>query len=148
MKKISLMILTLLIGFCSISYANDNDKVTRAILLSFQQDFKDATQVSWSETSSCFKATFMLEGQTTYAYYDKKDASLIAITRNILSNQLPLNLQQQLRSKMKEGWLANLFEVASGGETYYYATVESDENTSVYKSSGFSDWSLASKTDK
>jgi len=148
MKKICFMILTLFIGFCSISMAADNDKISRATLALFQNDFKTATNVSWAQTATCYKATFNLDGQVVYAYYDKDQSGLIAVTRFILSNQLPLNLQQDLRGKLKEGWLADLFEVASGGETYYYATVEDSSSRLVYKSSGFSNWSLVSKTEK
>lgn len=148
MKKISFMILTLLIGFSSISFAAGNDKVDNATLVSFRHDFQKATNVSWAQTSTCYKATFELDGQTIYAYYGKNEAGLVAVTRFILSSQLPLNLQQELRSKLKDGWIADLFEVASGGETYYYATIENSAAKTIFKSSGFSNWSQISKTAK
>ena len=152
MKKISFLILTLFIGISSISFAagNDkNDKIDNATLASFRQDFNSAKDVSWAETSTCYKATFDLDGQIMYAYYSKNEPTLIAVTRFILSNQLPLQLQQDLRSKLKkEGCIAYLFEVASGGETYYYATVENSSGKIVYKSSGFSSWEQISKTAK
>jgi hypothetical protein len=148
MKKISFMILTLLIGFSSISFAAGNDKVDNATLVSFRHDFQNATNVSWAQTSTCYKATFELDGQTIYAYYGKNEAGLIAVTRFILSSQLPLNLQQELRSKLKDGWIADLFEVASGGETYYYATIENSAAKTIFKSSGFSNWSQISKAAK
>jgi hypothetical protein len=129
--------------------AGDNEKINRATLVSFQHDFRTAKNVSWAQTSTCYKATFDLDGQIIYAYYDKDQSGLVAVTRNILSNQLPLNLQQELRDKLKkDGWIADLFEVASGGETYYYATVENGTSTLIYKSSGFSNWSQISKTVK
>ena len=148
MKKISFMILTLLIGFSSISFAAGNDKVDNATLVSFRHDFQNATNVSWAQTSTCYKATFELDGQTIYAYYGKNQAGLVAVTRFILSSQLPLNLQQELRSKLKDGWIADLFEVASGGETDYYATIENSATKTIFKSSGFSNWSQISKASK
>ena len=148
MKKITFMIFALLIGFSSISLAAGNEKVDNATLISFRHDFKTARNVSWAQTTTCYKATFDLDGQIVYAYYGKNESGLIAVTRFILSNQLPLNLQQELRDKMKDGWIADLFEVASGGETFYYATVENAASKMIYKSSGFSNWSLVSKTDK
>ena len=148
MKKISCMILTLLIGFSSISFAAGNDKVDNATLVSFWHDFQNATNVSWAQTSTCYKATFELDGQTIYAYYGKNQAGLVAVTRFILSSQLPLNLQQELRSKLKDGWIADLFEVASGGETDYYATIENSATKTIFKSSGFSNWSQISKASK
>lgn len=148
MKKISCMILTLLIGFSSISFAAGNDKVDNATLVSFRHDFQNATNVSWAQTSTCYKATFELDGQTIYAYYGKNQAGLVAVTRFILSSQLPLNLQQELRSKLKDGWIADLFEVASGGETDYYATIENSATKTIFKSSGFSNWSQISKASK
>lgn len=148
MKKISCMILTLLIGFSSISFAAGNDKVDNATLVSFRHDFQNATNVSWAQTSTCYKATFEVDGQTIYAYYGKNEAGLVAVTRFILSSQLPLNLQQELRSKLKDGWIADLFEVASGGETYYYATIENSATKTIFKSSGFSNWSQISKAAK
>mgnify|MGYP001547172165 FL=1 len=148
MKKISFMILTLLIGFSSISFAAGNDKVDNATLVSFRHDFQNATNVSWAQTSTCYKATFELDGQTIYAYYGKNEAGLVAVTRFILSSQLTLNLQQELRSKLKDGWIADLFEVASGGETDYYATIENSATKTIFKSSGFSNWSQISKASK
>jgi hypothetical protein len=148
MKKVSFMILTLLIGFSSISFAASNDKVDNATLVSFRHDFQNATNVSWAQTSTCYKATFELDGQTIYAYYGKNEAGLVAVTRFILSSQLPLNLQQELRSKLKDGWIADLFEVVSGGETYYYATIENSAAKTIFKSSGFSNWSQISKAAK
>ena len=142
------MILTLLIGLSSISFASDNEKISRATIVSFHQDFKNATQVSWTQTTSFYKATFNLDGQIMYAYYDKTQPELIAITRFILSSQLPLNLQQELRTKLKDGWIVDLFEIASGGETFYYATIENGSEKIIFKSSGFSDWSFISKKDK
>jgi hypothetical protein len=148
MKKIYLLILTLIFGISSFSFAADNEKVSRAALFSFQKGFKNAQQVSWEQTSSCFKATFYIDGQALYAYYDKGTSELIAVTRFILSNQLPLNLQQELRGKMNNGWIVDLFEVAAEGETFYYATVENGSEKRVFKSSGFSDWSTISKKEK
>jgi hypothetical protein len=149
MKKIFFLILTLSIGISSISSAAGNDKVDNATLASFRQDFKSAKDVSWTETPSCYKAEFDLDGQILYAYYSKNEPGLIAVTRFILSNQLPLQLQQELRGKLKkDGWIADLFEVVSGGETYYYATVENSSDKIGYKSSGFSNWAQISKTEK
>ena len=149
MKKISFLILTLFTGINSISFAAGNDKVDNATLASFRQNFKSAKNVSWAETSTCYKAEFDMDGQILYAYYSKNEPALIAVTRFILSSQLPMQLQQELRGKLrKDGWIADLFEVASGGETYYYATVEDSADKMVYKSSGFSRWEQISKTAK
>lgn len=148
MKKINLMILAFLIGFSSISLAADHEEVNKATLVYFSRDFKNATSVSWTQTSTCYKATFYFDGQVMYAYYNKDESGLVAVTRNILPNQLPINLQQGLHSKLGDGWISELFEVDSGGETSYYATVENGSFKLGYKSSGFADWSRISKAKK
>ncbi len=146
MKKTYLLILTLLLGISSISLASSGDeKISRATLISFKQDFKKATDVSWSETATCFKVTFNLDDLVMYAYYDKSTSELIAVTRFLLSNQLPLNLQKQLRAKLNDGWIVDLFEVAAEGDTFYYATIDNGSQKLIYKSSGYSDWNLVSK---
>ncbi|HVY74204.1 MAG TPA: hypothetical protein VG890_05200 [Puia sp.] len=148
MKKISLIMIGLLLGFTPIAFAGDNGNVDYATLNSFKHDFKSATAVTWTTTSGCYKAEFSLGNQIMFAYYGKDDARLVAVTRFILSNQLPIHLQRGLREKLKDGWITDLFEVVTDGETYYYATVETDAARLVYRSTGFANWELASKTDK
>jgi hypothetical protein len=84
-----------------------------------------------------------------FAYYNQ-DGEQVALTRNILPAQLPLNLATELKSEYNNYnyWLTDLFEVSSNDETAYYATVENTSHIIIIKSDGASGWKLFKKEKK
>jgi hypothetical protein len=44
------------------------------------------------------RATFTMDGSVLFAYF-QPDGEMIAVTRNILSDQLPINLMVTLKNK-------------------------------------------------
>ena len=92
------LVLTLTIALSLISFSSfaTDTEVNPAALKSFNSSFKNATEVNWTISKEYFKANFALNGQYVAAYYDA-EGKLIALTRNISSNQLPIGLQVNLR---------------------------------------------------
>src|SRR5688572_15377392 len=87
------------------SHATDNTEVSAAVLASFNASFKNASEVSWKKTgNNYYKADFSLNGQYVNAYYDVT-GSLIAVTRNISSLQLPVTLQAKLKASHEDYWI-------------------------------------------
>ena len=88
-----------------------------------------------------------MNGQSLSALLSE-EGKLIAVSRNILSTELPLNLQASLSKNFAAYWISDLVEYAVGNETLYYLTVENADQKSVYESVGTYDWSLLKKTAK
>ncbi len=79
-----------------------------------------------------------------FAYY-KPNGEHMALTRNIESNQLPINLSAALKDKFDEYWLTDLFEVSAEEENAYYATISNATHVVVLKSQGTNGWVVFKK---
>ena len=145
MKRL-VITLTIALSFISFSsFANDVD-VNPAALQSFNQSFKNATEVNWSVSNTYYKANFALDGQYVTAYYDV-EGKMIAITRNISSFQLPITLQTNLKKNYQDFWISDLFEVTNEEGTSYYVTVENADTKIILKSNSQS-WEKFQKQNK
>src|ERR1700743_417653 len=123
MNKMILTIATaVMMGFNA--FASDNDNVvSQQTQQAFKKDFASANNISWEQNQNYVKATFSLNGQVLFAYYSN-NGELQAVVRNIVSGQLPITLLSDLRKDYTDYWITDLFEISSGDETTYYATVE------------------------
>lgn len=147
MKKIIAIISVILIaGFTRANAGSLND-ISQLATASFNQDFASAKNISWQQQKDFAKVTFTLNEQVMYAYYNNNNGELIAVARNILSDQLPINLMTSFRKEYSNHWITNLFEMASDNQTSYYATVESSDETLILKSDG-NDWTLYKREKK
>ena len=94
MKKLAL--LTVIILATQFAFATDAPVATSSVLTSFNRDFYRATDVQWQSSEAYEKAGFFLDSQFMNAYY-APDGELLAVTRNIVSEQLPLRLLIDLK---------------------------------------------------
>lgn len=138
MKKIIVLALALT-TLVTTGFSRNKDEINKEVLYSFSQTFSNAKDVKWEAKKDFIRAKFTIEGQTMYAYY-KETGQQIALTRNILTTQLPLELATSLRAKYDSFWLADLFEVSADGVTTYYATIRNGSHIIVLKSDAFG-WS-------
>jgi hypothetical protein len=141
MKKVifaTAMMLTL--GWAS-AFANTNDNVNEQVTASFKKDFVTAREVKWQKESNYVKATFKMYGQVMFAYYNES-GELIGLVRNILSDKLPINLMTDLKKNYNDRWISDLFEMASEGQSTYYVTLETADETLVLKSNSTNGWSV------
>lgn len=148
MKKLLLSIATVLMMSVGAFAANNDDGTTNELAVrSFKKDFATATNVVWEQKDSFTKATFSLDGRILFAYYNN-NGDLQAVVRNILSDQLPINLLTTLRNNYNDCWISDLFEVASNDETSYYVTLETSDKKIVLRSQGANQWEVYSKIKK
>ena len=94
-NKILLWTLMLAMSF-STSFAGTITGVDERIVNSFKKDFVAAEDVQWEKGNSFVKATFKMSGQVMFAYYSQT-GELMAVTRNIISSQLPISLLANLK---------------------------------------------------
>lgn len=132
----------------SSAFANDNkEEVNGKIIRSFQKEFAGAQNAQWVTTKDFVKVTFTLNEQVVYAYYDQ-NGSLLGVTRNIVSGQLPINLLTDFKKNYSNYWITDLFEMAVNGENVYYLTLEDSDHKVVLKSNGTNGWDVYRKDKK
>lgn len=141
MKKSILTISIMLTVALTTAFARDNEGVSQKTKESFNSSFNTASSVNWQQEKDFVKATFTLNNQVLSAFYDN-DGNLLAITRNILSDQLPINLLTDLKKNYNNLWITDLFELAAEGQTSYYVTLENADEIIVLKSSDFNSWHI------
>jgi hypothetical protein len=139
----AIMLMTGLTG----AFAKNNEGISNEITTSFNKDFVSATNVSWNKQKDFTKATFTMNNQVMFAYYDES-GNLIASARNILSEQLPINLMNDLKKGYGNYWISELFEMDRDGQASYYITLENADETLILKSSSSNSWSTYKRSKK
>ncbi len=117
------------------------------MLNAFNKEFAGAKDVQWTSTNDYYKAAFVYNGQNVNAFY-KSDGELLAMTRNISSLELPINLQTNLKNNYNNYWISDLFEVSYNEGTSYYITMENADAKVVLKSDGSGKWDVFKKIAK
>lgn len=117
------------------------------VLRSFSKTFTTATEVDWSVINNMYKAQFTLNGQVVTAFYEA-NGTMVAVTRNMTSNQLPVTLQVELKKDYENFWITGLFELSDESGTDYYVTLESADETVILKSVSDNSWSRYKKLSK
>ena len=125
------------------SYAAD-EKVAAAVLRSFQKSFRTASDVSWTKVKDLYKAEFVLDGQSLSVWYNT-DGDLVALTRLLTHNQLPIAAQISLKKDYSDYTLVNLFEVDNQEGNNYYAVVDNTKSTLKLKADAAGNWMVYEK---
>jgi len=147
MKKSIVIMLLLLITVVSSAFANNKDGVNEKINNAFNKAFSMASEVSWDTSKDLVKATFKLNEQVMFAYFSQ-NGELMAVTRNILSVQLPISLMTALKSEYNNYWITELFEMYSTQGTTYYVTLENASTSLVLKADNGREWQAYKKIKK
>jgi hypothetical protein len=147
MKKRILMMVLLVSTLLTSAFANKTNGVNEKAVSSFRNEFKQAEEVKWEAGKDLAKVTFKLNDQVMVAYYSA-NGELVALTRNILSNQLPIHLMTSLSKNFEGYWISDLFEVSASENRSYYVTIENADYTLVLKSEDAGAWQLYKKTRK
>ena len=133
MKQITTFALALL--FAVTSFAKPVDSVKGEINASIKRNFKNA-QILNTETKEAFtKVTFKMNEVIMFAFYSRT-GDLLAVTRNITSSQLPMNLLLSLKNDYSAYWITELFEFTGDGSSCYYVSLESAEGKVTLRSNG------------
>jgi hypothetical protein len=115
-------------------------KVTYHALQSFQRDFGNIENVTWTNAKdNLFRASFDADGQTISVYYNV-EGDFVATTIALEKQNLPMKTRLALNRVMADYVITELFEIQSNSETAYYAKGIKDGQTKVYKA--YSDGSV------
>ena len=129
------------------TFAKDEETINQQVINEFKKEFVDAKDIMWQNNREYVKATFTLNDQVMFAYYTQT-GELLAITRNISSDKLPISLLTSLKKSYTEYWITDLFEMVAGGNNTYYITVKNADAEVVLKSDEFGGWEVYKKTKK
>lgn len=146
MKKKLFPIMILFMLASGIAFAN-NGNVKPVVLNNFKTAYTEASDVSWEKTGNFNKASFWMNGKELYAIYTN-DGQKVAQARNLLSSDLPGQLQGSLNNNFPKYWITELFEYSTKGETKYFVTIENSDEKQLLESIGTTEWSLVRKTAK
>jgi hypothetical protein len=116
------------------------------ITASFHKDFRHAELLATETAKNYTKFTFKLNGTILFAFYSG-NGDLLAITHNITSSQLPLELFLQLKRDYDSYWITDLFELNANNNTNYYITLENANSRLTLRSSQGA-WETYRKTNK
>ena len=122
------------------------DPLDKQIKISFQKDFKDAKLISSEVNRHFTKITFKMNDMILFAFYSD-NGELLAVTRNILSSQLPIDLMMDLKKNYSSYWITELFELNGDTQNCYYVSLENADSKVVLRSTG-NDWEVYQKTAK
>lgn len=143
MKKI-IMLAAVLTALATSAFSNDSDNIGKPAETSFNKTYVNAKDVQWTTVGNSQKVTFSINGQQMHVYY-RANGEQFAMTRNLLSTQLPLNLYTQLKEECDKQWITELFELSADGETSYFATLCSADQITVLKADAFGSWTVFKK---
>ncbi|MEP6747294.1 MAG: hypothetical protein ABJB86_06195 [Bacteroidota bacterium] len=146
MKKKLLTLIAFAVVTITSAFAGSND-ISKNALTTFSESFAKASNVKWEKNETYDKVSFQLNGQSLSALLSE-EGKLIAVSRNILSTELPIGLQTALDKSFSSYWISDLAEYSVNNETIYYMTIENADEKTTLESIGTYDWSVMKKTVK
>jgi hypothetical protein len=132
------------IGFSSFAAPDTNGSAP--ILPALKKHFTEAKEMQWVGGDDVVKIEFSFNNQYVTGFYDA-EGNLLGLAKNIISTQLPLLLEKNLREGFTAYWISGVLEYSTDGSTTYYAMVENANQKVVLQSSGNS-WNILKKIDK
>lgn len=138
MKK---TLITLVTMFLIATSGFSSETVKPEVLSAFKANFRNVQEVNWEEGSNYYKATFISNGSTSYAFYNTK-GDLLNLTRHLVSTNLPLKLNKMLKAKYKGYWISDLFEFSNETGTHYYIVLKNANKKILLESGKRGSWKL------
>ena len=147
MKKFLTAVVLSSVLLMNTAFANKNENVNYQVENSFKKEFTQAKEVNWHKTDNYYKASFKMYEESMTAYFTP-EGELIGVIRNLLSTQLPINLQTSLKKEYANYWITELFEFARPESNGYFITIQDADQSVTLQSTDASTWTVYSKTKK
>lgn len=147
MKKLMAAVVLGSVLLMNTAFANKKDNVNYQVVNSFNKEFTQAKDVSWQKTENYYKAEFKMNNEVMTAFFTT-EGEFMGAAKNILSTQLPINLQTSLGKDYAEYWISDLFEYAKPDSNGYFITLQNADQSITLQSNNGSSWTVYSKTKK
>ncbi len=123
MKRIITAAALVLVTAAAPAFANE-PVVTERVKAAFEEEFGGASLLGWARNGDFYRATFMLAGTRTEAFFTPR-GELAGSIRGVLYNQLPLAVVSSVEKRFTGIGLVELFEISNADGTSYLFTLES-----------------------
>jgi hypothetical protein len=146
MKKFIITFAAALTLFTTTAFAGTKDGGNPA-LATFENEFKGALDVRWTEGKDLISASFVLGNTRVVAYFDYS-GELLGTARNILFNQLPLVVITEINKHYASSPVYNIVEYSTDSETFYSMNADLPTKELKLRVSSSGDITVESKTKK
>src|SRR5579875_518731 len=121
MKKFALAFTASILLISSVAFA-ENGKPNPAEI-TFQKIFRGTSNLKWTEGKEFLTASFVLDNVQVLAFFNHS-GELIGTARNVLYNQLPLVVKNEINSRYASNDIYDIVEYTVDSETFYQMTIE------------------------
>lgn len=134
MKKLILLVSAALIFSANMLFASPYETtVNKKINSTFTESFTGATDVKWyTDDNKTFTAKFTMSNTKVTAFF-REDGTLLATSRYLQSEQLPLKVACKLNKKYPATSIYCVVEYTSGDNIVYFVTLEGTDTWTVIK---------------
>jgi len=147
MKKLITAVVLSTVLLVNAAFANKTENVSYKVENAFNTEFNRAKEVSWQKTDNFYRASFKMNDEVMTAYFTP-DGELMGVIRNLLSTQLPINLQTSLKKEYDGYWITELFECAKSDSDSYFVTLHNADQVVTLQSIDGTSWSVYNKAKK
>jgi len=147
MKKLITAVVLSTVLLVNAAFANKTENVSYKVENAFNTEFNRAKEVSWQKTDNFYRASFKMNDEVMTAYFTP-DGELMGVIRNMLSTQLPINLQTSLKKEYDGYWITELFECAKSDSDSYFVTLHNADQVVTLQSIDGTSWSVYNKAKK
>ncbi len=148
MKKLTIIVTAIAMFFSTVAFAKGFDPVSSEVQTAFLKKFTGAENVTWKKSGALYFAEFQMQQNSLLVAYSD-NAELVAISRTIPLNQVPLQLSQTLADNYSDYTMSNaVTEIVLEGVTSYYLTIENKSKILALKATANGDIEVLSKTKK
>jgi hypothetical protein len=147
MKKLITAVVLSSVLLVNAAFANKNENVNYKVEKAFKQEFGQAKDVNWEKANNYYRAAFKMNNEVMTAYFTP-EGEFMGVIHNMLSTQLPINLQTSLKKEYDGYWITELFEFARPDSNGYFITIQNANQVITLQSADGSSWSTYSKTKK
>jgi hypothetical protein len=147
-KKITLILAACFLTATTLFAKKPNDPSVPADLQeNFSAHYINARQISWDKEPDYYLVSFLMAGTRFFAYYSD-DASFMAIAHPVLSDILPQDLKNSVKSNYSDYWITDLYQVSDHHQPYYVIILENADQKIVLKSDSNKHWEIQKRIKK
>ncbi len=131
MKK-SILAALLSLSLVTTAFATGESKISYFILNSFNRDFKEATNVTWTSKTGLAEASFILNNRKTDVFYNS-NGSLFAISKTIELDELPVSAKRAFAKRYEGYTVKEAIEYDGTEDQSYYISAENEKENVIIK---------------
>ncbi len=115
--------------------------VSPKVLVSFENNFKNVTNLRWSLVGELYKADFVMNGQELSSFYNS-EGEAVATARKLNFTQLPISLQVDLQNQYSDAQFSDFFEINNEEGTSFYLTAQNKKRKLILAAHPNGQWSI------